>query len=313
MTGMASSTQVLGDTLVRLGAEREEVVVCIADTLKTMSAEGFGKRFPERLFNFGIAEQNAVMAAAGLSTAGKIPFVLSYGVFLSMRTLEQLRTFIAYPHLNVKIVAGLGGYSASINGPTHAATEDISVIRSIPGVTLIVPADGVALEKAVYAAVDHPGPVYLRIGMAVPTVHRPDYPFEIGKGVALRREGRDATLVACGIMVSKALEAADQLAREGLGVQVLEIHTLKPIDREEIVRVARETGALVTAEENNIFGGLGSAVAEVLAEEIPTPMERVGIQDCYADTGSHEELLEKFGLTTPHLVEAVRRVVARKG
>lgn len=312
MTAMASSIQVLGNTLVRLGAEREEVVVCVADCLKTMSAQDFAAKFPERLFNFGIAEQNMVMAAAGLAASGKIPFALSYGVFLSMRTLEQLRTFVAYPHLNVKVVAGLGGYSASVNGPTHAATEDISVMRAIPGMTVIVPADAVAIEKAVYAAVDHPGPVYIRIGMAVPDVHGPDYRLEIGKGVPLRREGKDATIVACGLMVGKALEAADRLAGEGLGVQVLEIHTLKPIDREEIVRVARDTGALVTVEENNILGGLGGAVAEVLAEEIPTPMERVGVQDCYADTGSHEELLERFGLTTQHIVEAVRRAVARK-
>ncbi len=312
MTGMASSIQLLGDTLVQLGAEREDVVVCVADCLKTMSAQDFAAKYPDRLFNFGIAEQNMVMAAAGLAAAGKTPFALSYGVFLSMRTLEQLRSFVCYPHLNVKVVAGLAAYSAGVNGPTHAATEDMSVMRAIPGMTVIVPADAVAIEKAVKAAANHPGPVYIRLGMAVPDVHGPDYPFEIGKAVALRKEGKDAAIIACGIMVGKALEAADQLAKQGLGVQVLEIHTLKPIDREAIARVARETGALVTVEENNIVGGLGGAVAEVLAEEIPTPMERVGIEDCYADTGSHDQLLEKFGLTTGHIVEAVKRVVARK-
>ncbi len=313
MTAMASSIQLLGDTLVRLGAEREEVVVCVADTLKTMGVDGFGLRFPDRLFNFGIAEQNAVMAAAGLASAGKIPFVASYAVFLSMRTLEQLRTFVAYPHLNVKVLAGLGGYSAGINGVTHAATEDLSVMRSIPGMTVIVPADAVGIEKAVYAAAEHQGPVYIRIGMAVPAVHGPDYRFEIGRAVPLRTEGRDAAIIACGIMVGRALEAADRLAAEGLRVRVMEMPTLKPIDREAIVRLARETGAIVTVEENNILGGLGGAVAEVLAEEIPTPMERVGIRDCYADTGSQDELLERFGLTVPHIVESVRRVVARKG
>lgn len=312
MTAMASSTQVLGNTLVRLGAEREEIVVSVADCLKTMSIQDFGAKFPERVFNFGIAEQNMVMASAGLATANKIPFAISYGVFLSMRTLEQIRTFIAYPKLNVKFVAGLGGYSASINGPTHAATEDISVMRSIPNMTVIVPADAIGIERAVTAAVDYPGPVYIRLGMAVPDVHGSDYRFEIGKAVPLRKEGRDVAIIACGIMVGKALEAADRLAEAGVKAQVLEMHTIKPIDRAEIVRVARETGALVTVEENNIYGGLGSAVAEVLAEEIPTPMERVGINDCYSDTGSHEELMEWFGLTTQHIVDAAHRVVGRK-
>lgn len=313
MTAMASSTQMLGDTLLRLGAEREEVVVCVADTLKTMGVDGFGQRFPERLFNFGIAEQNAVMAAAGLASTGKIPFVASYAVFLSMRTLEQLRTFVAYPHLNVKILAGLGGYSAGINGVTHAATEDLSLLRSIPGMTVICPADAVGIEKAVYAAAEHQGPVYIRLGMSVPSVHGPDYPFQIGRAVPIRTDGRHAGIIACGYMVSRALEAVDRLAAEGLRVQLLEMPTLKPIDREAIVRLAQETAAIVTVEENNVIGGLGSAVAEVLGEEIPTPMERVGIADCYADTGSQDELLERFGLTVPRIVESVRRVVARKG
>lgn len=313
MTALTSSTQVLGDTLVRMGAERDDIVVCVADCLKTMSVHDFGTRFPERTVNFGIAEQNMVMAAAGLAAAGKTPFAISYGVFLSMRTLEQIRTFVAYPHLNVKFVAGLGGYSASINGPTHAATEDVSVMRSIPGVTVIVPADATGIEKAIYAAVDHPGPVYIRVGMAVPDVHGPDYQFQIGRAVPLRTQGRDVALIACGIMVGKALEAADRLAEEGLNAQVLEMHTVKPVDRDAIVQVARETGAIVTVEENNIYGGLGSAVAEVLAEELPTPMELVGIRDCYADTGSHDELLQKFGLTADAIIQAARRVVLRKG
>ena len=312
MTAIASSTQVLGNTLARLGAEREEIVVSVADCLKTMSVQDFGTKFPERLFNFGIAEQNMVMASAGLATANKIPFAISYGVFLSMRTLEQIRTFIAYPRLNVKFVAGLGGYSASINGPTHAATEDISVMRSIPNMTVVVPADAIGIERAVSAAVDYPGPVYIRLGMAVPDVHGSDYRFEIGKAVPLRNEGRDVAIIACGIMVGKALEAADRLAEAGVNAQVVEMHTIKPIDRAEIVRVARETGAIVTVEENNIYGGLGSAVAEVLAEEMPTPMERVGINDCYSDTGSHQELMDWFGLTTQHVVDAAHRVVGRK-
>jgi transketolase len=313
MTTLASSTQVFGDALVRMAAEREDIVACVADCLKTMSVQGFDARFPERTFNFGIAEQNMVMAAAGLAAAGKTPFAISYGVFLSMRTLEQIRTFVAYPHLNVKFVAGLGGYSAGINGPTHAATEDVSVMRSIPGITVIVPADAVGIEKAIYAAADYPGPVYIRVGMAVPGVHGADYSFEIGKAVPLRMEGRDLTLIACGIMVGKALEAADRLAEEGVNARVLEMHTIKPVDRDAIVRAARETGAIVTVEENNVYGGLGSAVAEVLVQEALAPLEMVGIRDCYADTGSHDELLQRFGLTTEAVVGAARRAVSRKG
>lgn len=312
MTSMASSTKAFGDALLRVGTERQEIVACVADCMKTMSVQDFEARFPDRVFNFGIAEQNMVMASAGLATTNKIPFAISYGVFLSMRTLEQIRTFIAYPKLNVKFIAGLGGYSATVNGPTHAATEDISVMRSIPNMTVVVPADAIGIERAISAAVDYPGPVYIRLGTAVPNVHGKDYQLQIGKAVPMRKEGKDATIVACGIMVGKALEAVELLAKEGLGVQLLELHTVKPIDRQEIVRVARETGAIVTAEENNVYGGLGSAVAEVLGEEIPTPMERVGIADCYADTGSHDELLQMFGLTTQHIVDAVHRVVRRK-
>lgn len=311
MSGTVSSIQVLGNTLLRLGAEREEIVVCIADCLKTMSVQDFGAKYPERLFNFGIAEQNMVMASAGFATARKIPFAISYGVFLSMRTLEQIRTFVAYPHLNVKFVAGLGGYAAGINGPTHAATEDVSVMRAIPGMTVIVPSDGAGIEKAVSAVVDYPGPVYIRVGMTVPTVHGPDYSFEIGKAFTMR-DGNDITLVACGIMLAKAMEAADRLAEAGVSARVLEMATIKPVDREAIVRAARETGAIVTVEENNIVGGLGSAVAEVLVEEALVPMERVGIKDCYADTGSQDQLMEKFGLTTDNVVAAAKRAVARK-
>lgn len=312
MTQTVSSTQVVGDTLARLGAEREDIVVCVADCLKTMSVQDFAAKYPGRMFNFGIAEQNMVMAAAGLSTSGKVPFAISYGVFLSMRTLEQIRTFVAYPHLNVKFIAGLGGYAAGINGPTHAATEDVSVMRSIPGMTVIVPADAVGIEKAVAAAVDYPGPVYIRVGMGVPDVHSAGYQFEIGRASTLRSDGGDVTIVACGIMVGKALEAADRLAAAGIGARVVEMATIKPIDRDAIVEAARETGALVTVEENNVLGGLGSAVAEVLAETVPAPLERVGIQDCYADTGSQDQLLERFGLTVAHIEEAARRAVARK-
>lgn len=309
---MQSSLQAVGEAMVALGERREEVVVCVSDTLKTMGMDVFAKRFPDRLYDFGIGEQNAVMAAAGMATCGKIPFMASYAVFLSMRTLEQLRTFVSYPRLNVKVLSGLGAYSAGVLGVTHAATEDLSVMRAIPGMTVICPADAAGIKGAVFAAAEHPGPVYIRLGLAVPAVHGPDYRLEIGKAVRMRTGGRDAAIIANGIMLSKALDAADRLAAEGIAVQVSEMHTLKPLDREEVVRLARETGAVVTAEENNILGGLGGAVAEVLGEEYPVPLARVGIRDVFADTGSQGELLEEFGLNVEAIVESVRLVMARK-
>lgn len=307
-----SSLQAVGEAMVALGERNDQVVVCISDTLKTMGLDGFVKRFPDRLFDFGIGEQDAVMAAAGMATCGKVAFMASYAVFLSMRTLEQLRTFVSYPKLNVKVLAGLGAYSAGILGVTHAATEDLSILRAIPGMTVICPADAAGIKAAIFAAAEHQGPVYIRLGMMVPAVHGPDYRFEIGRAVPMRTDGQDAAIIANGIMLSRALDAAERLSAEGIGVQVSEMATLKPIDRVEIVRLARETGAIVTAEENNIIGGLGGAVAEVLAEEIPTPLERVGIRDVFADTGSQDELLEYFGLTVDNIVESVKRAMARK-
>lgn len=307
-----NSLQAVGEAMVTLGEQNEQVVVCISDTLKTMGMDAFVKRFPERLFDFGIGEQDAVMAAAGMASCGKISFMASYAVFLSMRTLEQLRTFVSYPKLNVKVLAGLGAYSAGILGVTHAATEDLSILRAIPGMTVICPADAAGIKGAVFAAAAHQGPVYIRLGMMVPEVHGPNYRFEIGKAVRMRTEGHDAAIIANGIMLSRALDAAEKLSAEGIEVQVSEMATLKPIDRDEIVRLARETGAIVTAEENNIIGGLGGAVAEVLVEEIPTPMERVGIPDVFADTASQDELLEEYGLTVDHIVQSVKRAMTRK-
>lgn len=307
-----NSLQAVGEAMVTLGEQNEQVVVCISDTLKTMGMDAFVKRFPERLFDFGIGEQDAVMAAAGMASCGKIPFMASYAVFLSMRTLEQLRTFVSYPKLNVKVLAGLGAYSAGILGVTHAATEDLSILRAIPGMTVICPADAAGIKGAMFAAAAHQGPVYIRLGMMVPEVHGPNYRFEIGKAVRMRTEGHDAAIIANGIMLSRALDAAEKLSAEGIEVQVSEMATLKPIDRDEIVRLARETGAIVTAEENNIIGGLGGAVAEVLVEEIPTPMERVGIPDVFADTASQDELLEEYGLTVDHIVQSVKHTMTRK-
>lgn len=309
----ASTVEAFGKALIRLGERRSDVVAVVCDTLKTMSVAGFAERFPDRTLNFGIAEQNAVMAAAGLATTGKIPYVATYAVFLSMRTLEQLRTFVCYPKLNVKIVAGLGGFSGYPQGPTHFGVEDVSIVRSLANLTVVVPADAVATEKAIEAAADHQGPVYIRTGGVCPVVYDDGLRFEIGRALAVKCDGRDVTIVANGVMVGKALEATALLAKEGIGARVLDVHTVKPLDRQAILDWASATGAVVTAEENNVVGGLGSAVAEVLAEGFPTPLERVGIPDCYGDTSlSYADLLARFGLTAEAIAAAARRAIARK-
>lgn len=312
MRAQASTVEAFGRALVRLGESRPDVVACVADTLKTMGVAGFGARFPERTFNFGIDECNMVMAAAGLATTGKIPYVATYAVFLTMRTLEQMRTFVAMGNLPVKFISGLGGLSSSLMGPTHAGSEDLAFVRAVPNMTVLVPADTVAVEWAVQQAADIPGPVYVRIGALSPTVYAPGQTFAVGKANRLGEDGRDATIIACGVMVGAALDAQESLRSQGIAVRVLDMHSLKPVDVEAIVAAARETGAIVTAEEHTIIGGLGGAVAEVLAEHYPVPMERVGIKDCYGDTGSHAELLAKYGLTAVEIEAAVKKVIGRK-
>ncbi|MHB1004154.1 MAG: transketolase family protein [Chloroflexota bacterium] len=312
MTAQSSTVEAFGRALVRLGEVRPEVVACVADTLKTMGVAGFGSRFPERTFNFGIDESNMVMAAAGLSTTGKIPYVATYAVFLTMRTLEQIRTFVAMGDLNVKFASGLGGLSAALLGTTHEGSEDLALMRAIPRMTVLVPADATAVEWAIQAAADVPGPVYIRLGGMAPVVYESGQTFTVGKAVRVGEDGTDATIIAAGVMVAAALEARSRLRQQGIAVRVLDMHTLKPIDVDAIVAAARETGAIVTAEEHTIIGGLGGAVAEVLAERQPAPLERVGIMDTYAETGLHAELLAKYGLTSDHIEAAVKKVIGRK-
>lgn len=313
MRAQASTVEAFGRALVRLGEVRPDVVACVADTLKTMGVAGFGSRFPERTFNFGIDEANMVMAAAGLSTTGKTPFVATYAVFLTMRTLEQMRTFVAMGHLNVKFVSGLAGLSAALMGPTHEGSEDLAFVRAVPNMTVLVPADAASVEWAVSAAANIHGPVYVRVGGAAPSVYEEGQQFTLGKANQVGEDGTDATIIACGVMVAAALDAQERLRAQGIGVRVLDMHTLKPLDADAVVAAARETGAIVTAEEHTIVGGLGGAVAEVLGERYPAPMERVGIRDEYGDTGLHAELLAKFGLTAEAIEAAVKRVIARKG
>lgn len=313
MNEARSTIEAFGQSLLAVGQERSEVVALVADTLKSMGVLPFKQACPERVFDLGIAEQNMMMAAAGLASTGKIPFVASYAVFLSMRTLEQIRTFIAYPGLKVRVVAGLGGLSGAFDGVTHQGTEDLSIMRAIPNMTVINPADAVSVERAVRALVDWPGPAYLRLArVKTPVLFGEDYQFQIGKANLLRPGGAEVALIATGLPVRLALEAADLLKRDGISASVLECHTLKPIDREALLVLASQCGAAVTIEENNIVGGLGSAVAETLSEAHPIPIVRVGIRDCYSESASQDQLCEQAGLTVENVVRAGKRAIALK-
>jgi len=307
-----ATREAYGKALKKLGAENKNVVVLDADLSKSTKTSDFAGEFPERFFNVGIAEQNLMGTAAGLAAAGKIPFASTFAVFATGRAFEQIRNSIAYPRLNVKIAASHAGITVGEDGGSHQSVEDVALMRSLPGLTVVVPADGTETELAVQAAAAIDGPVYLRLGrLGVPVLFDESYRFEIGKANQVR-DGGDVTVIANGIMVSTALEAAEELAAKGIQARIINMHTVKPLDKEAVVRAARETGAIVTAEEHSIIGGLGSAVAEVLVEELPVPMERVGIMDVFGESGLPNELLEKFGLTKDYVIKAVERVMKRK-
>ncbi|MGB4461649.1 MAG: transketolase family protein, partial [Tepidanaerobacteraceae bacterium] len=279
-----------GEALAQLGEEIKDIVVLDADLSGSTKTSVFAKKFPERFFNVGIAEQNLMGTAAGFATCGKIPFASTFAVFATGRAFEQVRNSICYPKLNVKIAATHAGLTVGEDGATHQSVEDLSLMRALPNMTVISPADAVETKKAVMAAAFHQGPVYIRLGrMAVETIFDEDYEFEIGKGKVLR-EGSDVAIIATGIMVAEALRAAEILEKEGINAMVVNIHTLKPID-EDIILKAADCGAIVTAEEHTVIGGLGSAVAEVLAEKKPTPMRRIGIKDRFGLSGKPNELL----------------------
>lgn len=301
-----------GKALVALGAENPNIVVLDADLSKSTKTADFAKNYPERFFNMGIAEQNMIGTAAGLAAAGKIPFASTFAVFATGRAFEQIRNSIAYPQLNVKIAATHAGITVGEDGATHQAVEDVAIMRVLPHMTVLVPADGEETRQAVYAAAKHQGPVYIRMGrLDVPLLFDRDYHFEIGKANVVR-EGKDAAIIANGMMVGIALEAAAELSASGIEVSVVNAASVKPLDQETIVRIARECGAVVTAEEHNLIGGLGSAVAEVLAEHQPAPMVRIGLKDTFGESGRPLELLEKYGLSKDELVKAVRNVMERK-
>ncbi len=301
-----------GKALVSLGAENSDVVVLDADLSKSTKTADFAKNYPERFFNMGIAEQNLMGTAAGLAAAGKIPFASTFAVFATGRAFEQIRNSIAYPKLNVKIAATHAGITVGEDGGSHQAIEDVAIMRSVPNMTVLVPADGEETRQIIKAAAQYQGPVYIRMGrLDVPLLFDENYRFEIGKANILR-EGSDVAIMANGIMVALAMEAAEELSLAGISVSVVNVASVKPLDVSTLIQVAQKTKAVVSAEEHNIIGGLGSAIAEVLAENAPTPMVRVGLKDTFGESGRPQELLEKYGLTKASLIKAVYEVLAKK-
>lgn len=312
MTEKVSMRAAYGKALAAYGAVNERVVVLDADVSASTQTHFFAKAFPARFFNVGVAEAGMVDVAVGLALGGKIPFVNTFAFLLALRAAEQVRTCVAYARTNVKLVGSYAGLSDAFDGPTHHAICDVAVMRAIPNMTVVVAADAAEVAKLVPAVAEYDGPVYLRVSRAdVPTVFGEDYAVTIGKGSTLR-DGKDLTLVATGIMVGRALAAADELSGQGISARVVSIHTIKPLDNELILKAAEETGAVVTVEEHSIVGGLGGAVAELLSGERPTPVVRVGLQDAFARTGPYDMLLDMCGMAASDIVAAARRAVSLK-
>ena len=313
MADKISTRAAYGNALQEFG-NNPDIVAVEADLSSCTMSCNFQERYPQRHFNVGIAEANMIDIAAGLATTGKIAFCHSFAMFTAGRGYDQIRNSVAYPHLNVKIIGSHAGLTVGEDGATHQCIEDLSLMRTIPGMVVLAPCDGNETREAVKAMIQYVGPVYMRTGRtALDSVTQgiAGYHFEIGKGVTLQH-GTDVTLVACGLMVQESLKAAQLLAAEGISARVVDMHTIKPIDEALIVKAALETGALVTAEEHNIIGGLGSAVAEVLAAKCPTPLERVGVQDCFGRSGEACALLAHYGLTAEHVAQSARKAIARK-
>ncbi len=299
-----------GQVLAELGAEHSEIYVLDADLSCSTKTNIFAARFPERFFNLGVAEQNMIGWAAGLATCGKVPFASTFAVFATARAYDQLRNSVAFPSLNVKLVASHSGLSVGADGASHQAIEDLSLMRTLPNFTVVVPADGPQAAEATRAVYAHRGPVYLRLGRPKVETVVTDQPFVLGRAQSLR-SGSDATIVACGTLVREALLAAERLGREGLKIRVLNLHTLKPLDAEAILQAARETRALLCAEEHSIIGGLGSAVAEVLAEAgSGIPFRRLGVNDMFGESGEPEELFRKFGLDADSVAAALKSLLS---
>lgn len=301
-----------GNALIALGKANDKVIVFDADLAAATKTGVFKKEFPERFFDCGIAEANMMVAAAGASTCGYIPFVSSFAMFVAGRAFEMVRNSIGYPHLNVKIGATHAGVSVGEDGATHQCNEDIALMREIPGMVIINPADDIEAQAAVKAAAEYVGPVYLRFGrLAAPVYNDESYKFEMGKGVTLC-QGTDVTIVATGIVVYEAVIAARQLAEQGISARVINIHTIKPIDKELLLAAAKETGVIVTVEEHSIIGGLGSAVLEAISEECPVPVVRIGVKDEFGHSGKGAELLVEFGLCAENIVNETKRALTLK-
>lgn len=301
-----------GKALVELGRENPNIVVLVGDLAASTMVNLFRNEFPDRFIECGIAEQNMATIAAGLSLTGKIPFFATYGAFASYRALDQIRVTICYSNLNVKIGGAHGGISVGPDGATHQALEEIAIMRALPNMTMIVPADYHETFKATKAAAAIDGPVYIRFGREkVPVITDENTPFTIGKANVMR-QGGDIAIIACGVMVYEALLAAEELARAGIEARVIDMHTLKPLDEDCIARAARECGAIVTAEEHQINGGLGSAVAQVAARECPVPIDYVAVMDRFGESGKPDELLTAFGLRAANIIEKARRVADKK-
>ena len=308
-----ATREAYGKALAKYGVNDERIVVLDADLSKSTKTADFKKVCPERFINMGIAEANMMTVAAGLASCGKIPFASTFAMFAAGRAFEQIRNSICYPKLNVKVCATHAGLTVGEDGASHQAIEDISIMRSIPNMMVISPSDAVETEAVIKAIIDYDGPCYVRLGRSGVNVinDNPEYKFELGKAVTLR-EGKDATIIATGIMVDAALEAYNMLSEEGIKVRVLNIHTIKPIDEEAIIKAARETGTIVTAEEHNIIGGLGSAVAEVVSGNAPVPVLRVAVKDTFGESGKPKDLLEKYGLTAKDIVKADKKAMELK-
>lgn len=313
MGNKIATREAYGKALVKLSNLNENVVVLDADLSKSTKTADFKAVSPERFINMGIAESNMMGVAAGLSTCGKIPFASTFAMFAAGRAFEQIRNSICYPKLNVKICATHAGLTVGEDGATHQSIEDISLMRSIPNMVVINPSDAVETEAAILAVAEYNGPCYVRLGrLAVGVINDSDnYKFEIGKGVTLS-QGNDVTIVATGMMVELALEAKEELAKDGINARVINIHTIKPIDKELLINAAKETGAIVTVEEHSVIGGLGSAVSEVVTEECPVPVIKVGIKDTFGESGKPNELLKAYGLTTEAIVEHTKKAISLK-
>ena len=313
MSKKIATREAYGKALAALANTNENVVVLDADLSKSTKTADFKAVAPERFFNMGIAEGNMMGVAAGLSTCGKVPFVSTFAMFAAGRAFEQIRNSICYPKLNVKVCATHAGLTVGEDGASHQAIEDISLMRSVPNMVVINPADDIETEAAIKAVAEMEGPCYVRLGrMAVSRVNdEENYNFVIGKGITLA-EGNDVAIIATGIMVEAALEAKEELAKEGINARVINIHTIKPIDEELIIKAAKETGVIVTAEEHSVIGGLGSAVAEVVSENCPVPVLRVGVKDTFGESGKPNELLEKYGLTSKDIINKVKKALELK-